>query len=94
MEVILLETESEEKLPKEEEEKMGSESKDVEEREETKRDVSATAELTSDGRYKCRTCGQVFDTLEEHNEHHRMMHWQPEEQMPREGKHDEPSMPM
>jgi len=34
---------------------------------------SLTAEVTSEGRHKCRTCGQVFNSLEEHNEHRRKM---------------------
>jgi len=33
-----------------------------------------TTQTTSDGKYRCRTCGQVFDSLEAHNEHRRKMH--------------------
>lgn len=32
------------------------------------------AEKTPEGKYRCRKCGQTFDTLEAHNEHHRKMH--------------------
>lgn len=31
-------------------------------------------EKTSNGRYRCRVCGVVFDTLEEHDLHYRQMH--------------------
>lgn len=44
--------------------------------------ASTTAEVTAEGKYKCRTCGQVFDTLGAHNEHHRKMHEQTSEQIP------------
>ena len=71
-----MEREMEKKWPSEENmEELPSDEGGIGEREE-----SATAEVTSDGRYKCRTCGRVFDTLEEHDEHHRKMHEQRREQ--------------
>jgi transposase-like protein len=35
-------------------------------------------EVTSDGKYRCRDCGMLFDTLEEHDDHHRSVHAQAE----------------
>ena len=32
------------------------------------------AEMTSKGQYRCRDCGMLFDTLEEHDLHHRRIH--------------------
>ena len=32
------------------------------------------AEVTVDGKYRCRYCGAVFETLEKHDEHHRRTH--------------------
>jgi hypothetical protein len=32
------------------------------------------AEVTSKGQYRCRDCGMLFDTLEEHEMHHRKIH--------------------
>ena len=32
------------------------------------------AEVTADGKYRCRDCGMLFDTLEAHDEHHRTVH--------------------
>jgi hypothetical protein len=32
------------------------------------------AEVTLDGRYRCRDCGVVFDTLKGHYEHHVEVH--------------------
>jgi hypothetical protein len=37
----------------------------------------AAAEKTSDGMYKCKICGQIFPTMEAHDEHHRKMHETP-----------------
>jgi hypothetical protein len=31
-------------------------------------------EKTPSGRYRCRVCGALFDTLEEHDLHYRQMH--------------------
>lgn len=60
-----------------------------------KAEGSTTAEITAEGKYKCRTCGQVFDTLEAHNEHHRRMHEkQTSEQTPRKQQVIETSLPM
>ncbi len=36
------------------------------------------AEMTSEGQYRCRDCGMMFDTLEEHDFHHRKIHSQEE----------------
>ena len=36
----------------------------------------AAAEMTTNGKYRCRDCGMLFETLKEHNEHHRQMHGQ------------------
>ncbi len=55
---------------------------------------STTAEITAEGKYKCRTCGQVFDTLEAHNEHHRKMHKQTNERKPRKQQAVEKPMSM
>jgi hypothetical protein len=74
MEVIVLEKEPEEKWPREGEANLHSEAKDVENWVQTEEEGSGTAQTTSDGKYKCRTCGQVFDSLEAHNEHRRKMH--------------------
>ena len=38
----------------------------------------AAAEMTANGKYRCRDCGMLFETLAEHDEHHRKMHGQPE----------------
>ncbi len=35
------------------------------------------AEVTTQGKYRCRDCGQLFDTLEEHDKHHRKVHGRP-----------------
>ena len=31
-------------------------------------------EVISEGKYRCRDCGMLFDTLEAHGEHHSKMH--------------------
>ena len=74
-----METEAEKEWSKEEDmEDLPAEGEEMEEGEETD-----TAEFTSDGKYKCKVCGRVFDTLEEHDDHHRRMHErETEEQMP------------
>lgn len=59
--MIVLEKEPEKELPEE---------KEVE------REEFAEAEITSDGKYKCRICGQVFDTFVAHDQHHHEMHEQ------------------
>jgi uncharacterized C2H2 Zn-finger protein len=35
-----------------------------------------SAETTANGTYRCRDCGVVFETLEEHELHHRKIHSQ------------------
>ena len=35
-------------------------------------------EVTANGKYRCRDCGMRFDTLEEHDDHHRSAHCQEE----------------
>ena len=37
-------------------------------------DYEDTAEVTSEGKYRCRDCGLVFDTLEAHDRHYRQVH--------------------
>jgi hypothetical protein len=37
-------------------------------------DYEDAAERTTNGKYRCRDCGMLFDTLEEHDLHHRMVH--------------------
>lgn len=39
-------------------------------------DYEDYAEKTPGGRYRCRECGMLFDTLEEHDLHFRRMHGQ------------------
>ncbi len=33
-----------------------------------------SAQPTVDGKYQCRYCGLIFNTLEEHDAHHRQVH--------------------
>ena len=35
-------------------------------------------EITSEGKYSCRDCGMLFDTLKAHDEHHRTVNGQAE----------------
>jgi hypothetical protein len=72
--VIFLEKEPEEKWPREGEAKLHSEAEDAANLVQTEEEESGTARTTSGGKYRCRTCGQVFDSLEAHNEHRRKMH--------------------
>lgn len=37
-------------------------------------DYDDAAERTAKGQYRCRDCGMLFDTLEEHDLHHRRVH--------------------
>lgn len=37
-------------------------------------DYADAAEVTANGKYRCRDCGMLFDTLEAHDEHHRTVH--------------------
>ncbi len=37
-------------------------------------DYEDAAEVTTNGKYRCRDCGMIFDTLEEHDRHSRMVH--------------------
>jgi hypothetical protein len=39
-------------------------------------DYEDYAEKAPGGRYRCRECGMLFDTLEEHDLHYRRMHGQ------------------
>jgi hypothetical protein len=41
-------------------------------------DYEDYAEKAPGGRYRCRECGMLFDTLEEHDLHYRRMHGQVE----------------
>lgn len=34
----------------------------------------SSAEITLEGKYRCRLCGKVFDSLEEHDDHRRRRH--------------------
>lgn len=34
----------------------------------------SSAEITLEGRYRCRQCGKVFNSLEEHDDHRRKVH--------------------
>jgi len=34
----------------------------------------SSAEMTLEGKYRCRQCGKVFNTIEEHDTHHRVVH--------------------
>jgi tRNA(Ile2) C34 agmatinyltransferase TiaS len=49
-----------------------------EEKENALLDYEDEAEVTADGKYRCRDCGMLFDTLEEHNVHHLTVHGQME----------------
>ena len=71
--MIFLEKEPEEKWPREDEANLHSEVKDAETWVQNEEEPG-TAQNTSDGKYRCRTCGQIFDSLEAHNEHRRKMH--------------------
>jgi hypothetical protein len=37
----------------------------------------SSAEITLEGKYRCRLCGKVFDSLEEHDDHQRRRHDMP-----------------
>lgn len=37
-------------------------------------EVGSLFEFTLEGKYRCRQCGRVFDTLEEHDRHLRVTH--------------------
>jgi hypothetical protein len=37
-------------------------------------DYEDTAEVTSEGKYRCRDCGLLFDTLEAHDRHYLEVH--------------------
>ncbi len=41
-------------------------------------DYEDAAERTINGKYRCRDCGMLFDTLEQHDLHHRRVHGQVE----------------
>ena len=43
---------------------------------EDKEDLLQDYEVTAEGKYRCRDCGMLFDTLEAHDEHHRTVHGQ------------------
>jgi aspartate carbamoyltransferase regulatory subunit len=40
------------------------------------RSHGAVVQTTADGKYQCRYCRLVFDTLEAHDAHHRQVHGQ------------------
>ena len=35
-------------------------------------------DVTANGKYRCRDCGMLFDSLKEHDDHHRSVHGQAE----------------
>jgi len=37
-------------------------------------ETESSAEMTLEGKYRCRQCGKVFNTMEEHDEHHSRVH--------------------
>jgi tRNA(Ile2) C34 agmatinyltransferase TiaS len=37
-------------------------------------DYEDSTEATANSKYRCRECGMLFDTLDEHDEHHRTVH--------------------
>jgi hypothetical protein len=37
-------------------------------------EAESSAEMTLEGKYRCRQCGKIFDTMEEHEAHHRIVH--------------------
>ena len=37
-------------------------------------ELDSSAEITLDGKYRCRECGKVFDTREAHDDHYRDAH--------------------
>lgn len=45
-----------------------------EEKENALLDYEHEAEVTAEGKYRCRDCGLLFDTLEEHDVHRRTVH--------------------
>ena len=69
-----MEKQPEEKWPREGEAKLHSEAEDVANLVQSEGEGSGTAQTTPDGKYRCRACGQVFDSLEAHDEHRRKMH--------------------
>jgi hypothetical protein len=34
----------------------------------------SSAEITLEGKYRCRQCGRIFDTMEAHDDHRRKTH--------------------
>ena len=72
--MIFLEKEPEEKWPRENEANLHSESEDVASLPQTEEEEAGATQTTFEGKYRCRTCGQVFDSLEAHNKHRRKMH--------------------
>jgi hypothetical protein len=44
------------------------------------------AQPTMDGKYHCRYCGLIFNTLEEHDIHHRQVHGQHSEYLTTENQ--------
>ena len=47
-----------------------------EDRENALSDYEGAAEMTANGKYRCRDCGMLFETFEAHDEHHRKVHRQ------------------
>jgi hypothetical protein len=41
-------------------------------------EFESSAEMTLEGKYRCRECGRVFESLEEHDDHYRKAHGAPE----------------
>jgi len=37
----------------------------------------SSAEITLEGKYRCRQCGKVFNSIEEHDDHKRKVHDRP-----------------
>lgn len=37
-------------------------------------DYEDSADFTTSGKYRCRDCGMLFETLEEYTVHHRVVH--------------------
>lgn len=46
----------------------------IEDRENVLISYDDRVQTTASGKYRCRDCGKLFDTLEEHDAHHRKVH--------------------
>ena len=58
------------------------------------KEESTTAEKTSNGMYKRKICGQIFPTMEAHDEHHRKIHGKTPEKAPGEQQPTKANEPM